>query len=143
MIIYGFYGMGKSTCIENDTTNLFTELDDEYVAFNQWSHDKITNEINELSNNHILFINGHLPDYCKHIDMAFMPKNIDIAVTRLLQRNTCNNFVEYIKQSYDEILEYVKNHVINIVYLDTEDYVTNYVDTITQLYKEQKGDENL
>ena len=145
MIVYGFYGVGKSTCVKNDTTNLFTELDSEYIMLNDWSSFEIKKQIADLSKNHILFINGHLIDVCDQpIDIAFMPKNIDITVKRLQQRQTCNDFVAYVKESYDEILEHIQKHVTNIIYLDNDDYVTNYDAKLTKSYHQnKKGDKTL
>ena len=76
MIVYAYYGFGKTTLCENNKYSPFIEIDEEFGQI------ETTRKIKELSKHAILLVNGHIgldenDDIV--IDIAFLPRNVNIA----------------------------------------------------------------
>lgn len=130
MIVYAYYGMGKTT-LQNAHKDVFIDIDEEYVMseFN-YEIEAIKTYIEHLSKDHIVLINGRLLMLDIPIDIAFIPENVDITIERLKTRGTDDSFVNFVKESFDENMQWVKEKCKSIIVLNKDEYLSDYTDMI-------------
>ena len=123
MIVYAYYGFGKTALCANEKYSPFIEIDEE---FGQADNMLV---LKELSKHSILLVNGHIgldENDDITIDIAFLPKNVNIAVNRLQQRGTDASFLTYMIETYDDVLQAVTKKAKTVVFYDENEYLTNY-----------------
>ena len=64
------------------------------------------------------------------IDIAFIPENVDITIERLKNRGTNDSFTNFVKESFDENMKYVKERCKNIIVLNNDECLSDYADMI-------------
>lgn len=127
MIIYAYYGLGKTTLCKKNP-DLFIDVDEEYVMpkFNQ-NLDAVKDYILEISKHHIVLINGRLfqiPEI--KVDFAFIPANKQMILNRLENRHTSQGFIDFVKYTFDENVFAVKTECEHVITLSPNDYLSNY-----------------
>lgn len=136
MIIYAYYGSGKTTLV-NQCRELFAEIDTEYC----WniSVEDIIKQIHELDKDHIVFINGYLYRLpTVSVDIAFLPENIDIPLKRLHNRNVNSSFLDFIQESFPDCKQDITNMIPNHIYYDENTFLSDYSNYFKTLYQERK-----
>lgn len=127
MIIYAYYGLGKTTLCKKNP-DLFIDVDEEYVMpkFNQ-NLDAVKDYILKMSKHHIVLINGRLfqiPEI--KVDFAFIPANKQMILNRLENRHTSQGFIDFVKYTFDENIFAVKTKCERVITLSPNDYLSDY-----------------
>ena len=142
MIIYGFYGTGKTTACEKLKEKGYKtlDLDEENFITRSDFPECYKNIIKEDHINTITFTNARstaIDDTL--IDIAFLPKNIDITIRRLEPRHTDVSFIENLKKQQTEIFAYLKDRFKNknIIWLDKNEFIETYISEIIDLYEKE------
>ncbi len=123
MIVYAYYGFGKTTLCENNKYSPFIEIDEE---FGQADNPQL---LKKLSKHSILLVNGHIgldENDGLPIDVAFLPRNVNIAVNRLQQRGVDASFLTYMIETYDDVLQAVTKKARNVVFYEENEYLINH-----------------
>lgn len=123
MIVYAYYGFGKTTLCKNKKYPQFMEIDEEFGQVED------LRKLKELSKHSILLVNGHIgldenDDII--IDIAFLPKDINIAVNRLQQRDVDASFLTYMIETYKDVLQAVTKKAKIVVFYDKNEYLINH-----------------
>ena len=139
MIIYAFYGLGKTTLC-SECPEKFVEVDEEY-ALSDFSFDieAITNYITALSRDRIVFINGKL-FLIEGIDpdLAFIPENYEMIEERLLSRGVGKSFLNNLRRIYEDIIQDIKRKCKIVITVRENNYLSQYVNMT-----EKKGEGNV
>lgn len=137
MIIYAYYGLGKST-LTKAYPDKFIDIDEEYII-PQFAFDTqaVTNYINEQSKDKIALINGRLfLSENINVDIAFVPENFDMIEKRLYTRNDTNfGFMQTIAEQFDDAIKAIKTKCRNVITLSEDEYLSQYADVLLQNYK--------
>lgn len=123
MIVYAYYGFGKTTLCANNKYSPFIEIDEEFGQI------EATHKIKELSKHAILLVNGHIgldenDDIV--IDIAFLPRNVNIAVNRLQQRGVDASFLTYMIETYNDVLQAITKKAKIVVFYEENEYLINH-----------------
>ena len=139
MIIYAYYGLGKST-LTKAYPDKFIDIDEEYIV-PSFGFDKpaVADYINEQSKDKIALINGRLFLSEKiNVDIAFIPENFDMIEERLYKRNDVNYwFMQTVAEQFDDMVKAIKTKCKNVITLNEDEYLSQYADVLLQI---RKGD---
>ena len=137
MIIYAYYGLGKST-LTKAYPDKFIDIDEEYIV-PQFAFDTpaVTNYINEQSKDKIALINGCLfLSENINVDIAFIPENFDMVEERLYKRDDVNYwFMQTVTEQFDDIIKAIKTKCKNVITLSEDEYLSQYADVLLRNYK--------
>lgn len=141
MIVYAYYGFGKTTLCENNKFSPFIEIDEEFGQADDM------HVLKQLSKHSILLVNGHIgldENDDITIDVAFLPKNVNIAVNRLQQRGVDASFLTYMIETYDDVLQAVIKKARNVVFYEENEYLIHHAYELMhgQQLLEQYNDNN-
>lgn len=131
MVIYAFYGMGKST-FTHSNADICLDIDEQYY-YDISIMEKI---IKENKNDKIVFINSLDSKLIKYVDLAFVPNDIMVSINRLKRRNVDNSFINNLIHYKDEIYDIINSNFSNlkIITLKDNEYISNYKDLILNSY---------
>lgn len=131
MVIYAFYGMGKST-FTHSNADICLDIDEQYY-YDISIMEKI---IKENKNDKIVFINSLDSKLIKYVDLALVPNDIMVSINRLKRRNVDNNFISNLIHYKDEIYDIINSNFSNlkIITLKENEYISNYKDLILNSY---------
>ena len=141
MIVYAYYGFGKTTLCENNKFSPFIEIDEEFGQADDM------HVLKQLSKHSILLVNGHIgldENDDITIDVAFLPRNVNIAVNRLQQRGVDASFLTYMIETYDDVLQAVIKKARNVVFYEENKYLIHHAYELMhgQQLLEQYNDNN-
>ena len=109
MVIYAFYGMGKST-FTHSNADIWLDIDEQYY-YDISIMEKI---IKENKNDKIVFINSLDSKLIKYVDLAFVPNDIMVSINRLKRRNVDNSFISNLIHYKDEIYDIINSNFSNL-----------------------------
>lgn len=136
MIVYAFYGLGKTTLAKNSLT--FEDIDDEFV-FNKYGdiflmdkfYDKLAAK-DALSNNNIYLVNLKSTVIDEDIELAFLPDNIKMIQDRLRQRGVAEDFIENICNQ--DVLDSLYKRFPDAIIIKEDEYLSDFKDYILEEY---------
>ena len=124
LLIYGFYGSGKSVFCANHKDYL--DADFHYYNF---SMDAFTCPYEQYLKKESEAYKGILINvYQKNIDIAFFPETYELAVTRCIERKQ-GNFIPY-EEEYKDMIHLLQKDKTEIIFLKEDEYIDTYKDYI-------------
>jgi len=142
MIIYAFYGLGKTTFSQNNI--LCVDMDAEYYYFENKTMDGYVDRLKQLSDSgKIVFTNIRREIMNDNlVDMSFIPETINVSLKRMISRGTDSSFILELEARQEEIMNDLKIRFEKAIVIKDDEYISNYKDIIMQKYNalSQKGD---
>jgi len=142
MIIYAFYGLGKTTFSQNNI--LCVDMDAEYYYFENKTMDGYVDRLKQLSDSgKIVFTNIRREIMNDNlVDMSFIPETINVSLKRMISRGTDSSFILELEARQEEIMNDLKIRFEKAIIIKDDEYISNYKDIIMQKYNalSQKGD---
>lgn len=136
MIVYAFYGLGKTTLAKGSLT--FEDIDDEYV-FNKYGDiyltDKFYNKLaaeDAISNSSIYLVNLRSTVIDKDIELAFLPDNIEMIKERLRKRDVAEDFIEDVCNQV--VLDSLYKRFPDAIIIRENEYLSDFKDYIIEEY---------
>ena len=126
MIVYAFYGMGKTTLCNKNPDN-FIDVDYEVYKFEPREISYRDYVLNESKKGKVVFVNCPSDVLeSKDIDIAFIPSDIEYIIDRLIERGTNKWFVENLAAYKGEILEELNERFSKKLVLKSNEYISDY-----------------
>lgn len=133
MIIYAFYGLGKTTFVEKHNT-ISIDIDEQNYMLSCDFPKNYVKHINENHNNgKVVFVNarkGIIND--ENIEIAFIPENMDMVIHRLKERGVNEEFIKELIIRKDEILKELKSRFPNAIVITKDKFLCDYEDLIVK-----------
>lgn len=137
MIVYAFYGLGKTTFVRKHA-NVAVDADEEYAMKREFPHNYRKSVYSYNDDNKIVFVNarnGVLDDSL--ISLAFIPENMDMIINRLRKRGVDESFIRELEVNSDEIMKELNARFPNAIVLKENEYINDYGGLILKMYKEE------
>ena len=136
MIVYAYYGMGKST-LQRRNPDIFVDVDYEMYRFEPHEITYRDYVLKESKKGKIVLVNcpSDVLD-SKEIAIAFLPSDIDFIAKRLIERGTNQGFVDNILSYKDEILKELNELYSNKIVLKSNEYLSKYKGVLERMNRE-------
>lgn len=137
MIVYAFYGLGKSTFVARHKS-MCRDIDEQDYML---SIDFPQNYVEHIYGNHeskkIVFTNvrsGIIDD--NDVALAFIPMNMEMVAERLRWRGTSETFIKELLDRDNEIFDELLKRFPNAIIVPDDKYLADYEDLIMERSKE-------
>lgn len=139
MIIYAFYGMGKTTLC-NKEPDIFIDADYETYKFSPHEMNYRDFVLCESKKGKVVLVNSPV-DVLKDTDIAiaFIPSDIEYIAERLINRGTNKYFVENLVTYKNTILRELNECFSRKIILNKNEYISNYQGELEKMNKEAEN----
>lgn len=134
MIIYAYYGMGKTTFVGNHK-EIAIDIDNQYFSRVNYPMNYRSAVYDEINAQKMIFINsdeGAIDE--NDIDIAFIPSNMKMVERRLRERGTDVEFIYDMMQEAEAIMKMLHIRFPNAIELKDDEYISDYEELLLSRY---------
>lgn len=135
MIVYAFYGLGKTIFVKNHP-DIAEDMDEEfYLCGTDKTLEDYRAAVMTDADKRIKFVNCRIDTLdASLIDMVFIPTDMDFVIERLRIRGVNEHFISEMLSSGNLILNELRERFPNAIEVSKQEYISDYENLILERF---------